>query len=477
MSISYLTYKKYGKNVKNLYSFFLILLLSFKAEAFSQPFKNKLKIECKNKLCSAKGLNKKQNIKLQNQIKILQSLPSDKVEFISKALKKFWELQNHFKKHEGKVRHLASVSREESYDFGSWGIGFNAEAYAGIGAQFGLELVTFNDGMAHLYCSPGLKLITDIGLGVGFSFIKAIGCKSASDYTGNFLSTQNNFSLPGKLSLVSSGNFSWGSNIELILKKFQKAISMGIIHIPSLNQELVKIWNGLNKSINSIGHNYLKKGKEQRVANHHIFKSSLCAIHFLSGSSDSVMTRQCGQLSADEDPKEKGKIIKFLRFLFSFSQTNIPKVIETFKKQYNLQLIAPNINYILEIFLSELSGCNALEIGAGGKGLSHMPFSAGLVLTHYSKIAQFDIGKIIFLDTLNRLAQGNQNIFIELTDSISDWLFSNDSLLVALKDLILNLDSLACKQSINFMLNDTKKLSEIIFENEQETLREEEMFR
>lgn len=121
------------------------------------------------------------------------------------------------------------------------GVGFQGDAFLGVGASWLAELANINNRYA-LYCSPSIEIKTDIGAEVSAYVTQTLSCRDHNEYAGTSISVNGGIS--GELVGLPFGlNFSYafGTKVDLFLKKLKLLRKSGQINFTTLAKENTSI--------------------------------------------------------------------------------------------------------------------------------------------------------------------------------------------------------------------------------------------
>ena len=197
----------------------------------------------------------------------------------------------------------------------------------------------------------------------------------------------------------------------------------------------------------------------------------------MTGSANEEITNSCytGVLGSG---KNKANMLDYLKFLWAMKDIDFSAVLKEYRRDSRLDLYAPTVATLFDIITTELSGCNSVVVGFGGRSKSLLPASGVVAVTHYTKMITFNIAKITFIDQLlniiNAMIVGRGSF--EVSKNVDDWLLNGKTMLTDIGDIFQDLDKGVCKESNRWMLNDTKRFFDVFSPTEDILLKPKEEF-
>jgi hypothetical protein len=255
------------------------------------------------------------------------------------------------------------------------GVSITGQAFAGVGIGITHEAIIHQKQLA-LFCAPGAYLKSDVGIGVDFSAIQTLGCKSHNHYKGKFFSLElgvsaEMFGLP-----VSAGlTYSLGVDITNFLKILAERTESGHFDITQLILELLDISKEKNTELtpeDKYAQNYMAFMLAKTLGEKDLS---------LKFSENIEQMQQQPFLS-----KKEVSISYYLKKLLNSFILENKTYIEN-KPNFYIALLELN---------NHLSECDAASVSLG-LSLSMAPVSAGMALHHYKEVTRIDLEDVLYL--------------------------------------------------------------------------------
>jgi hypothetical protein len=255
------------------------------------------------------------------------------------------------------------------------GVSLTGQAFAGAGVGISYEAIIHQKELA-LFCAPGVYLKSDVGVGVDFSAIQTLGCKSHDHYKGKFFSLElgasaEMFGLP----LAAGLSYSLGVDLTNYLKTLADRTGSGEFDIGQLINELRNISNEPNDNLD----------KESQYAQSYL--AFLLAKSLGEKDLSLKFSENISYMHSQPFLSKKETSISFyLKKLLNKYISNADEYLE----------IKPNFYIALIELNNHLSECDAASVSVG-LSLSLSPVSAGMALHHYKEVARIDLADVLYL--------------------------------------------------------------------------------
>tara|TARA_R110002072_G_scaffold64203_2_gene159200 strand:+ start:40597 stop:41886 length:1290 start_codon:yes stop_codon:yes gene_type:complete len=268
-----------------------------------------------------------------------------------------WQLLKKFKEALWKFKILIKTHTKSMLNGLGVGVSMGASAIAGV--TQGYELIHHN-GKVGVFCAPGMKVATDIGVYADLVFVNSLMCRNNQHYRGQFLS----LALSGSLEIAGiPGEVGAGYSLGIELFQFR--------------DQMKRIKSSVDFSKNRLNEEmfYL----QEYVNDHPELKSKMGVVIFYN-----KIIRTLLKLKVKFDPLKTAPIRMLIQEAFrkKFSLGSLGKDYAMLTKKASEKYDFIELGKVADALESSLSGCDSFSTFVGAS-LSLSPISLSVSLTSY----------------------------------------------------------------------------------------------